>query len=161
MNSPLQSRRVGFSGSANRRLAGIIDEPKGEAWGSILMAHCFTCSKDLKAGVRIARGLAAHGWKVLRFDFAGLGNSEGEFSETNFKTNQADLLAAASFLASESSAPALLFGHSFGGACCMSIANSIASIKGVVALASPSDTKHLADLLATTDPKIDRDWEAW
>jgi uncharacterized protein len=155
MTFPIQSRRVSFLGSENRRLAGIVDEPNGEAFGSILMAHCFTCSKDLKAGVRIARGLAAHGWKVLRFDFAGLGNSEGEFSQTNFRTNRIDLLAAAEFLASEGTSPSFLLGHSFGGAASMSVANLIDSVKGVVALASPSETIHLAEFLAKTDPKIE------
>ncbi len=157
MTFPIQSRRVSFLGSENRRLAGIVDEPNGEAFGSILMAHCFTCSKDLKAGVRIARGLAAHGWKVLRFDFAGLGNSEGDFSQTNFRTNRIDLLAAAEFLSTESTSLSLLLGHSFGGAACLSVANLMASVKGVVALASPSETVHLAEFLAMTDSKIERE----
>jgi putative redox protein len=119
------------------------------------MAHCFTCSKDLKAGVRIARGLAGHGWSVLRFDFAGLGNSDGNFAESNFRTNRFDLLAACEFMANEIGPPSLLFGHSFGGAAAMSIADEISSVRGVVSLAAPSETHHLADFLARSDPRLE------
>lgn len=136
-------------------LGGIIDAPVAESHGSIVMAHCFTCSKDLKAGVRIARGLAGHGWTVLRFDFAGLGNSEGDFAATNFRSNRLDLMAAADFLGHESSPPCLLFGHSFGGAASMSVADELPSVQGIVTLAAPSETRHLADLLAKMDPQIE------
>jgi uncharacterized protein len=156
MSSSLQSRRIQFVGSQQRVLGGILDEPAHDPIGAIAMAHCFTCSKDLKAGVRMARGLAGLGWRVLRFDFAGLGHSEGNFSTTNFRTNQADLLAAVAFLAEQGFPPSLLIGHSFGGATAMSIANEIESVRGVIALAAPSDTEHLANLLAKMNPAIEQ-----
>ena len=122
------------------------------------MAHCFTCSKDLKASVRIARGLAQSGWGVLRFDFAGLGNSEGDFAQTNFQTNRLDLLAAAAFLTENYQPPSILVGHSFGGAAAMSVADQLPSVRGVIAIASPSDTVHLADVLVSlrSDHRIAR-----
>ncbi len=151
----LNSQRVSFPGSEGRQLAGILDVPESTPVGFVLMAHCFTCSKDLKASVRIARGLAESGWGVLRFDFTGLGNSQGDFAQTNFRSNRLDLLAAAKFLADSHQPPALLVGHSFGGAAAISVANEIESIRGVVALAAPSETSHLADVLVQLDPKIE------
>ncbi len=93
-----RSIRVSFPGSEQRVLAGIVDQPVEDARGFLLFSHCFTCTKDLKAIVRISRRLAEHGWGVLRFDFAGLGMSEGDFATTNFTTNQIDLTCAAQFL---------------------------------------------------------------
>jgi putative redox protein len=109
----------------------------------------------LKAGFRIARGLAGLGWGVLRFDFTGIGHSQGDFAKTNFLTTQEDLLAAASYLAENYTGPMMLFGHSFGGATAMSVANQIDSVRGVAILAAPSDTGHLADILVKMDPRID------
>lgn len=155
MTKTLRSQRVVFPGSEGRQLGGILDLPASEPLGFILMAHCFTCSKDLKATVRLARGLAEAGWGVLRFDFAGLGNSQGNFAETNFSTNRLDVLAAADYLAVHQAAPCLLVGHSFGGAAAMSVANQIESVQGIVTLAAPSDTSHLADHLIQLDPHIE------
>ncbi|MDZ4851147.1 MAG: alpha/beta fold hydrolase [Pirellulaceae bacterium] len=151
----LKSHRVSFAGSQGRQLGGIIDLPETKPIGFILMAHCFTCSKDLKASVRISRGFAELGWGVLRFDFAGLGNSQGDFANTNFRTNRIDLLSAAGFLAASHQAPCLLVGHSFGGATAMSVANELESVQGVVTLATPSETSHLADVLVQLDPRIE------
>jgi len=151
----LKSQRVSFTGSEGRLLGGILDAPESPPIGFVLMAHCFTCSKDLKASVRISRGLAEAGWGTLRFDFAGLGNSEGDFAETNFRTNRLDLLAAASYLAETHQAPSLLVGHSFGGAAAISVANELDSVRGVVALAAPSETSHLANVLVQLDPRIE------
>ncbi len=152
---PIQSQRVSFPGSEGRQLGGILDVPETTPLGFILMAHCFTCSKDLKASVRISRGLAASGWGVLRFDFAGLGHSQGDFAETNFQTNRIDLISAANYLKESHQAPCMIVGHSFGGAVAMAVANQIESVRCIVALASPSDTSHLADVLIQLDPKIE------
>ncbi len=149
-----RSLRVSFPGSEQRVLAGIVDQPVEDARGFLLFSHCFTCTKDLKAIVRISRRLAEHGWGVLRFDFAGLGMSEGDFSTTNFTTNQIDLTCAAQFLEANFQAPKLLIGHSFGGAVSLSMAEQFESVRGVAALAAPSDTTHLADLLLRLDPNI-------
>ncbi len=148
------SERVSFGGGAGFQLAGIIDVPDAHPKATVLFTHCFTCSKDLKAIVRISRGLAEHGYLVLRYDLTGLGGSQGDFSLTNFTTNRADLLAASNFLSENFTPPSFLIGHSFGGACSLSMAEEIPSVRGIVSLASPSDTTHLADLLLRKDPKI-------
>ena len=104
--------------------------------------------------MRISRGLAEAGIAVLRYDLTGLGNSSGDFSQTNFSTNLADLLAASDFLTSQIAPTGFLIGHSFGGACSLSLAQQIASVRGVISLAAPSDTSHLAALLERRDPEI-------
>jgi len=108
----------------------------------------------LKAIVRIGRALADLGWNVLRYDFRGLGNSEGVFSQSNFTTNCEDLQSAAAYLTSTVGGPQFLLGHSFGGAASLANAMRIESVRGVVTLAAPSDTHHLASLLDRMDPKI-------
>lgn len=148
------SRRVAFAGGSGFQLAGIVDEPRGPSKGVVLFTHCFTCNKDLKAIVRISRGLAELDYTVLRYDLTGLGGSGGDFSQTNFNTNQADLLAACDFLASELEPPSFLIGHSFGAACSLSLAQQIDSVRGVVSIAGPSDTLHLADILHNLDAEI-------
>lgn len=151
---PKRSERVSFAGGQGFELAGILDQPHGDPRAFLLFTHCFTCNKDLKAIVRISRGLAARGFAVLRYDLTGLGGSQGDFSLTNFTTNQQDLFAAHHFLATNFEAPRFLIGHSFGGACSLSMAETLTSILGVASLASPSDTAHLAKLLNRMDPEI-------
>lgn len=148
------TQRVQFSGQADNQLAGIVELPSGSPHGFLLFSHCFTCGKDLKAIVRISRGLADRGWGVLRYDFSGLGNSQGDFSDTNFTTNREDLRSAASFMEREFQPPSFLIGHSFGGAASLSMAMELTSVRGVIAVASPSDTHHLASLLETMNPEI-------
>ncbi len=148
------SERVSFLGGSGFQLAGIVDLPDEEPTATVLFTHCFTCSKDLKAIVRISRGLAEQGYLVLRYDLTGLGGSQGDFSQSNFTTNRADLRAAAQFLMENFKPASFLIGHSFGGACSLSMAEELPSVRGVVSLASPSDTTHLADLLQRMDPKI-------
>jgi uncharacterized protein len=151
-----RSLRVSFPGSQGRLLAGIIDLPQPDPRAGIVLAHCFTCTKDIKALVRISRGLAALGWACLRFDFAGLGQSQGDFSQTNFSTQRQDLIAAVEFLHQQRLPVRLLFGHSFGGAAALSVAEQVPEVLGVCGLAAPSDTQHLAELLSRRDPDIDR-----
>ena len=135
-------------------LSGIREVPAQQPVGSLLFSHCFTCNKDLKAIVKISRALAELGWSVLRYDFRGLGNSEGEFCDSSFTTNREDLHAASRYLAGQGLPVDILVGHSFGGAASMHEAGSIESVRGVVALAAPSDTHHLANLLEAMDPRI-------
>jgi putative redox protein len=149
-----RSSRVEFAGGSGHKLGGIVDQPLGEIVAAGVFTHCFTCNKDLKAIVRISRALAAQGILVLRYDLTGLGSSDGDFSQTNFTTNRADLLAAVDFLSAEYQAPDFLIGHSFGGACSLSMAAEIDSVRALISLASPSDTSHLADLLCRMDPEI-------
>lgn len=149
-----RSLRVQFPGLSGNQLAGIIELPAHEPDGFFLFSHCFTCSKDLKAIVKLSRGLADYGWGVLRYDFTGLGNSQGDFSKTNFTTNCQDLYAAVQFLGRDFSSPEFLIGHSFGGAASLAMASELPTVRGVVAIGAPSDTRHLAELLLRMDPGI-------
>ena len=122
-----------------------------------LFAHCFTCSKDLFAAGRIAAELMAAGLGVLRFDFAGLGASEGDFEDTNFSSNQADLVAAADWLRANHSPPQLLIGHSLGGAAVLSVAGAIEGVRAVATIGAPADAAHVTNLFADELPAIARE----
>lgn len=144
-------------------MAGIIDQAtECEDPPVVLFSHCFTCNKDLKAIVRISRFLAEHGVTVLRYDMTGLGNSGGDFAETNFTTNLADLHAAARFLQQEYAPPSALMGLSFGGAASLAAAAKSNFVEhacwnrlaAVATLAAPSDTQHLAELMLRMNPQI-------
>jgi uncharacterized OsmC-like protein/alpha/beta superfamily hydrolase len=140
----VRSERVRFVNGRGQTLAGRIDLPvTGEPLAFALYAHCFTCGKDLRAIGRISQTLALHGLATLRFDFAGLGESEGEFEETNFSSNVADYLAASAFLAEEYAAPELLIGHSLGGSVAMAAARSVKESRAVVSIAAPSSPAHI------------------
>ncbi len=155
MSLPLRrSERVVFPGGAGLQLAGIVDLPVDAPRAMAVYAHCFTCSKDIKAAVRICRALASAGYGVLRFDFMGLGDSQGDFADSNFTTNCQDLRAAVQFVTQHYAAPSLLLGHSFGGAACLAVASDVPSVLGVSTIASPSDTHHLAALLERMNPAI-------
>ena len=150
----MPSQRVTFENNSGTQLAGIVDMPDNPPRGFALFAHCFTCTKDLKAIVKISRRLATHDIGVLRFDFTGLGNSQGDFSQSNIQTNMADIAAANQWLSKEHQPPQLLIGHSLGGAAMMAMAGKIESAKSVATLASPSGTKHLAKFLESQNPDI-------
>ncbi|QEG41763.1 alpha/beta hydrolase family protein [Roseimaritima ulvae] len=157
------SSRVRFAGGNGAALAGIVDAVEGHPDAPlVLFSHCFTCNKDLKAIVRISRRLADSGLAVLRYDMTGLGGSEGDFSETNFTTNLADLRAAAAYAAEHLRPPSLLLGHSFGGAASLAAAATravlpaLADVQAVVGLAAPADTQHLASLLSRMNPAIEQ-----
>lgn len=150
-----KSERVNFQGGSEFELTGILDRPDGTPKAVALFTHCFTCNKDLKAIVRISRGLAERGFCVLRYDLTGLGGSKGDFSLSNFSTNQADLKSAAAFLSETEAPPQFLIGHSFGAACSLSLTQSIDSVLGVASIAAPSDTAHLADLLKRMNSEIE------
>lgn len=150
-----RSERVRFPNQSGIELAGIIEWPATTPHRFAIFAHCFTCGKDLKAIVRISRQLAALGIAVLRFDFTGLGDSRGDFSRTTFADNQSDLMAAAEYLATQHRPADILIGHSLGGAAAIACAERLPAVQSVVNIASPSNTRHLADYLAMTNDLIE------
>lgn len=135
--------RFQFTGSEGHQLAAALDTPDGAISAYALFAHCFTCGKDVLAASRIALGLAAKGIAVLRFDFTGLGSSEGDFANSTFSSNVADLVRAADHLRETRKAPAILIGHSLGGAAILAAAGQIPDAKTVVTIAAPSDPAHV------------------
>ena len=137
-----QTKKVFFKGSMNCALSGRLDLPENPI-GVAIFAHCFTGSKDYIATSRISKSLAEHNICVFRFDFTGLGESEGQFHETNFSSNVNDLVCAAQFLAKEYTPPSLLIGHSLGGAAVLFAAEKIKSVKGVVTLNAPCNPQHV------------------
>jgi uncharacterized OsmC-like protein/fermentation-respiration switch protein FrsA (DUF1100 family) len=142
------SQRFQFEGSEGQQLAAALDLPEGEPIAYALFAHCFTCGKDVLAARRIALALAAKGIAVLRFDFTGLGSSEGDFANSTFSSNVADLVLAADHLRRTREAPAILIGHSLGGAAILAAAARIPDAKAVVTIAAPSDPAHVTGLFA-------------
>lgn len=136
--------KITFIGKSGQQLAARIDRPKGDVKFYALFAHCFTCTKDIFAAARIAKNLQEQGIALVRFDFTGLGASEGDFANTNFSSNVDDLVAAANFMRREMSAPTLLIGHSLGGTAVLVAANQIPEAKAVVTIGSPADAAHVA-----------------
>ena len=126
------------------------------AQGLIVFTACFTCTKDLKLIVRISRGLAERGYGLLRYDLTGLGNSTGDFAQSNFSSGRTDLMAAVHWVRDQYAAPAFLIGHSLGGAISLSTAQQLSSIVGVASLAAPSDTQHLAALLQRMNSAVEQ-----
>jgi putative redox protein len=137
-----------FQNSQGESLSGLLEMPSGGIKSYALFAHCFTCSKDNPAAARIALALADRGIAVLRFDFTGLGNSQGDFSNTNFSSNLQDLLAAARYLEQHYAAPALLIGHSLGGAAVLAVAQDLPSVKAVITIGAPATAAHVKHLFA-------------
>ncbi|MGI9248796.1 MAG: bifunctional alpha/beta hydrolase/OsmC family protein [Woeseiaceae bacterium] len=150
----MQNQKVVFENLRGQTLSGILDLPAGEPVGYALFAHCFTCSKNLKAATNIARALNDAGIGVFRFDFTGLGQSEGEFADTNFSSNVDDLLAAASYLDREHEAPAILLGHSLGGTAVLQAAAQLESAVAVATIGSPSDPTHVARMFAGSEDAL-------
>ena len=142
----MPTERFQFAGAEGHQLAAALDTPDGEIVAYALFAHCFTCGKDVLAAKRIAVALAAKGIAVLRFDFTGLGSSEGDFANSTFSSNVADLVRAADHLRETRQAPALLIGHSLGGAAILAAAGRIPEAKAVVTIAAPSDPAHVTHL---------------
>jgi putative redox protein len=151
----MPAERFDFTNAQGERLAGLLDNPAGEARAYALFAHCFTCGKDVHAARRIAERLTALGIAVLRFDFTGLGGSDGEFANTTFSSNVADLVAAADALRQGKRAPAILVGHSLGGAAVLAAAARVPEARAVVTIAAPSDPAHVAGLFKDRLAEID------
>lgn len=152
--------KASFQGSGGEDLAARIDLPAGRVRGYALFAHCFTCSKDIAAARHIASALAKQGIGVLRFDFTGLGRSGGEFANTNFSSNVADLVKAADHLRQNFEAPVILIGHSLGGAAVLAAAGDIPEAKGVVTIGAPADVEHVLHNFGCTLEKVRQDGEA-
>lgn len=152
--------RITFPGSLGHELAARLDLPVGPARGYALFAHCFTCSKDTLAARHIAGQLASLGFAVLRFDFTGLGSSDGEFQNTSFSSNVEDLVRAADHLRQHYSAPAILVGHSLGGAAVLAAAHRIPEAKAVATIGAPSDVSHVLQHFQAKLDDIDRDGRA-
>lgn len=156
----ITSEKVTFDGSQGHELAARLELPEGDPTGFAIFAHCFTCSKDLFAPTRIARGLAERGIAVLRFDFTGLGHSDGEFANTNFSSNIEDLVHAADFLRTEHEAPRFLVGHSFGGTASLVAAGRIEEVQAVATIGAPFHPQHVADLIGEKIEDVEDDGEA-
>ena len=157
----MRSENVSFPGADGTSLSGRLVRPAdGAPAAYALFAHCFTCSKDLKAAVNLSRALSLEGIATLRFDFTGLGESEGDFAETTFSSNVADLEAAASFLEAEYDAPEILVGHSLGGAAVLQAAGRLPSVRAVATIAAPFRPEHVTHLFADSLEEIDRRGEA-
>lgn len=142
----MRTERFQFAGEGGHQLSAALELPDSEPLAFALFAHCFTCGKDTLAAKRISVALAARGIAVLRFDFTGLGSSEGEFANSTFSSNVADLVRAADHLRSIRKAPAILIGHSLGGAAILAAAGRIPEAKAVVTIAAPSDPAHVTGL---------------
>lgn len=140
----MPSEKLTFAGHSGADLAALFDKPSGPILATAIFAHCFTCSKDIMAAKRISQRLASAGIAVLRFDFTGLGHSEGEFSNTDFTSNVDDLIKAAEHMQGAGHPISLLVGHSLGGAAVLKAAGEIASVKAVVTIGAPSDPTHVA-----------------
>lgn len=144
----MPTERFQFTGEGGHQLAAALELPDGEPAAYALFAHCFTCGKDTLAAKRISGALAATGIAVLRFDFTGLGSSEGDFANSTFTSNVADLVRAADHLRQLRTAPSILIGHSLGGAAILAAAGRIPEAKAVVTIAAPSDPAHVTGLFS-------------
>ncbi|MGE1090134.1 alpha/beta hydrolase family protein [Pseudomonas zeae] len=138
----MNKQKITFQNPQGISLSGLLESPEAPS-AYALFAHCFTCGKDIKAAARISKALVDNNVAVLRFDFTGLGSSEGDFSNSNFSSNVADLVAAAEFLRNTYQAPSILIGHSLGGAAVIAAAKHIPEAKGVVTIGAPAEATHV------------------
>ncbi|MDT0676249.1 bifunctional alpha/beta hydrolase/OsmC family protein [Autumnicola musiva] len=157
----MRTSKVTFNNKNGNKLSGYMEVPTNQKpQNFVLFAHCFTCNKNFFAPKVISRNLASQGFGVLRFDFTGLGESEGDFSDTNFSGNIEDLIAAAEFLEKEYNAPSVLVGHSLGGAAVLMASEKISSVKAVATIAAPSTVTHVKGLLAEQMENLQKDADA-
>ncbi|NND79312.1 MAG: alpha/beta hydrolase, partial [Maribacter sp.] len=148
-------QKIEFKNKEGHSLVGRLELPVHQhPHNFAIFAHCFTCNKNLAAVRNIGKALTSNGFGVLRFDFTGLGESEGDFGDTNFSGNVEDLIAAATFLKSNYSAPSLLIGHSLGGAAVIYAAARVNSVKAVATIGAPSNPKHVQHLLQSSLQEI-------
>lgn len=152
--------RFDFINQQGATLAGRLELPETHPIAFAIFAHCFTCSKNAKAASQIAKQLAARGIAILRFDFTGLGNSEGDFANSNYSSNITDLIAAAETLRRQHQAPSLLVGHSLGGAAVLSAAALISEVKAVATIGAPSEPSHVTHLFGDQVARIEKDGSA-
>lgn len=144
----MDTQEMRFPGSTGARLAGVLHVPATDVHGAILLAHCFTCSKDLHTMTRLASGLSDAGYAVLRFDFTGLGDSEGEFETTTVSHDVRDLVAAATALIDRGFGPCGLLGHSLGGAAALLAARRLHTVRSVATIGAPASPAHVRHLFA-------------
>ena len=156
----VKSERLVFTGTNGNQLAGRLDYPAGPPKAYALFAHCFTCTKDIFAASRIAERLTDRGFAVLRFDFTGLGASDGEFANTNFSSNVGDLVAAADYMRENLQAPTLLIGHSLGGAAVLAAREKIKEVQAVSTIGAPADPAHVAHNFGCAIDEIELEGEA-
>ncbi|HEX6197298.1 MAG TPA: alpha/beta fold hydrolase [Jiangellaceae bacterium] len=156
----VKSQRVTFTATGGEELAGRLDLPAGPPRAVALFAHCFTCGKDVIAASRIARALTDLDIAVFRFDFTGLGESDGEFANATFSSNVADLVRAADHLRRTLAAPGLLVGHSLGGAAVIAAADQIPEVQAVVTISAPADPTHVTDLFTEDRERIEEEGQA-
>ena len=157
----MQFNRLHFSNDAGQRLSARLDLPDNTPpLAYALFAHCFTCSKNIKAAAHISRALIAEGIAVFRFDFTGLGESEGDFGDTTFSSNVEDLVTASQFMADNYQGPKILIGHSLGGAAVLQAAARIPSSLAVITIAAPADPNHVSLALGDSKEIIERQGEA-
>ena len=157
----MRFEKVTFENEQGDKLAARLDLPvDGEPVACALFAHCFTCTKNLKAVGHISQALTQQGVAVLRFDFTGLGESEGDFADTTFSSNIGDLVAAARFLEKERQAPEILIGHSLGGAAVLHAAEHLPDVRAVATIAAPYDPEHVTNLFAESLEEIKEEGEA-
>jgi uncharacterized OsmC-like protein/alpha/beta superfamily hydrolase len=156
----MPGKRVKFPNADGDTLAGVVDLPDSEPRAYALFAHCFTCTKNSKAANYIGKALNDAGIAVLRFDFTGLGQSEGKFAESNFSSNVADLLAAVRWMSEEYEAPQILLGHSLGGTAVLQAAADVTSAKAVATIASPANPTHVMHVLRGAEDELEATGEA-
>lgn len=155
-----RTEKLVFPNDSGQELAGRLELPVGRPRAWAVFAHCFTCGKDFPAASRLARGLAGRGIAVLRFDFTGLGSSDGDFANTDFSSNVRDLVAAAKYLGVHHGTPKLLVGHSLGGAAVLAAARQLDEVDAVATINAPSDPGHVRGLLAGSVDEIEERGEA-
>lgn len=151
----MKTEKATFAGADGQQLSARLDLPPGPPRAVALFAHCFSCGKDLKSARRLSARLTDRGFAVMRFDFTGLGNSEGDFADTNFSSNVADLLAAADWLRQSYGAPSLLIGHSLGGAAVLAAASRIPELTAVATIGAPADPAHVTHLFSCALDEIE------
>lgn len=156
----MQSQKVEFQNKQHETLSGVLEMPDQPPQAWAIFAHCFTCSKTSLAASRVSRGLAARGIGVLRFDFTGLGNSEGDFSTSGFSSNVADLINASEWMAQSGRPVSLMIGHSLGGAAALVAADIADSVKAVATIGAPSDASHVIAQFKESVPEIEAEGRA-
>ena len=154
----MQKLKVSFKNSDSKELKGVLELPTNtQPSNFILFAHCFTCNKNFHAPSNISKTLASKGYGILRFDFTGLGDSEGEFENTNFSSNVEDLVAAAEFLKKEYQAPSIIIGHSLGGAAALFASKKLESVECMVTINAPSNLSHVQKHFESSLDEIEKE----
>ena len=157
----MKHEKIEFPNLQGEMLAARLEQPEDRKPVSFaIFAHCFTCTQNVKAATNISRSLVKKGFAVLRFDFTGLGHSDGDFANTNFSSNVDDLLTAAEFLSKQYQPPKVLVGHSLGGAAVIQAAAKIDSVNAVATVAAPAEPGHIKHLLASSREEIEREGKA-